>query len=74
LGVNRVDLGSRGFISSPLVTDIVDETMFLALQAAGLNSGDARHLMHALCNGCVRFVTTDPDFLNRRQAIEANYP
>ena len=74
LGFNSVDLGYRGFISSPLVTDIVDEAMFLGLQAAGLKSADARHLMYALCNGCVRFVTTDPDFLNRRQAIEANYP
>src|SRR5712692_6943934 len=74
LGFNSVDLGYRGFISSPLITDIVDEAMFLGLQAAGLKSADARHLMYALCNGCVRFVTTDPDFLNRRQAIEANYP
>ena len=74
LGFNSLDLGYRGFISSPLVTDIIDEAMFLELQAAGLKSADARHLMYALCNGCVRFLTTDPDFLNRRQAIEANYP
>jgi len=74
LGFNSVDLGYRGFISSPLMTDIVDEVMFAELRAAGLKSGDARHLMYALCNGCVRFVTTDPDFLNRRLAIEAAYP
>jgi hypothetical protein len=30
--------------------------------------------MYALCNGCARFVTTDPDFLARRSAIEAAYP
>ena len=74
LGFNSVDLGYRGFISSPLITDIVDEAMFAELRAVGLKSGDARHLMYALCNGCVCFVTTDPDFLNRRLAIEAAYP
>jgi hypothetical protein len=73
LGFNSVDLGYRGFISSPLITDIVDEPMFQGLQTAGLKSADARHLMYALCNGCVRFVTTDPDFLDRRSAIEAAY-
>ena len=35
LGVNSVDLGYRGFISSPLVTDIVDEEIFAGLQAEG---------------------------------------
>ncbi len=74
LGFNSIDLGYRGFISSPLVTDIVDEAMFARLQAEGLKDGDARHLMYALSNGCVRFVTTDPDFLDRRSAIEAAYP
>ncbi|MGH7354107.1 MAG: hypothetical protein ACRELS_05935 [Candidatus Rokuibacteriota bacterium] len=74
LGFNSVDLGHQGFISSPLVTDIVDEALFLNLQALGLKGSDARHLMYALCNGCVRFVTTDPDFLKRRSAIEAAYP
>ncbi len=73
LGVNSVDLGYRGFISSPLVTDIVDDEIFAGLQAEGLKSGDARHLMYALCNGCARFVTTDPDFLIRRSAIGATY-
>jgi hypothetical protein len=48
--------------------------MFSGLQAVGLKSADARHLMYALCNGCVRFVTTDPDFLDRLYAIEAAYP
>ena len=74
LGFRSVDLGYRGFISSPLITAIVDEAMFAELKTVGLKSGDARHLMYALCNGCVCFVTTDPDFLNRRSAIEAAYP
>ena len=74
LGFNSVDLGHYGFITSPLITDIVDETMYADLQAKGLKSADARHLMYALCNSCVRFVTTDPDFLNRCSAIESAYP
>jgi len=74
LGFNSVDLGYRGFISSPLVTDIVDEAMFLSLQAVGLKNADARHLMYALFNGCARFVTTDPDFLERRSLIEIAHP
>jgi predicted nucleic acid-binding protein len=74
LGFNSVDLGYRGFISSPIITDIVDEGMFAELKAIGLKSEDARHLMYALCNGCVRFITTDPDFLDRRSKIEAVYP
>jgi len=74
LGFNNVDLGYRGFISSPLVTDIVDEATFASLQGMGLKAGDARHLMYALFNNCVRFVTTDPDFLKRRAIIEAAHP
>jgi predicted nucleic acid-binding protein len=73
LGFNSVDLGHRGFISSPRITDIVDEEIFAKLRAVGLKSGDARHLMYALFNGCVRFVTTDLDFLNRRTTIGATY-
>jgi len=74
LGFNSVDLGYLGFISSPLITDIVDDDMFRWLQTAGLKTADARHLMYALCNDCVRFVTTDSDFLERRSDIEAAYP
>jgi hypothetical protein len=74
LDFNSVDLGQYGFIASPLITDIVDETMYTDLQSKGLKNADARHLMYALCNGGVRFVTTDPDFLDRCSAIEAAYP
>ncbi len=74
LGFNTLDYGYRGFIASPIVTDIVDEAIFAGLRALGLSNGDARHLMYALCNGCVRFVTTDTDFIDGRDAIEAAYP
>lgn len=74
LGFSTIDYGYRGFIASPLVTDIVDESIFANLKALGLGNADARHMMYALCNGCIRFVTTDPDFLARRARIEAAYP
>ncbi len=34
---------------------------------------DARHLMVAICNGFNRFVTTDPDFIDRHHQIEARF-
>ena len=74
LGFNTIDYGYRGFIASPLVTDIVDERTFAKLKDLGLKNTDARHVMYALHNGCVRFVTTDPHFLTRRNAIEGAYP
>jgi len=74
LGFNTIDLGYRGFIASPLVTDVTDDATFAHLRGIGLKQSDARHLMYALGNDCVRFVTTDPDFLTRRDAIEAMYP
>ena len=60
-----------GFITNPLVTDIVDDALFAALNAQGLRDAAARHLMYAVCNACDRFVTLDPDFLDRRDALEA---
>lgn len=62
-----------GFINSPLVTDIVDEKVFSELRALGLNKADPYHLMVALANGCDRFLTTDPDFLNIRSQIELSF-
>src|SRR5215468_5196539 len=48
LGFNSVDDGWRGFISYPLISDIVDDALFAALQANRLKAGDARHLMYAV--------------------------
>jgi hypothetical protein len=60
-----------GFISYPLVTDIVDEPLFLALKAAGLDDDlDARHLLYAIHNRCRWFVTLDHHFLDRKQQLE----
>ena len=63
-----------GWISSPLVTDIIDEPLYSDLLAAGLKSDDAKHLMYAVHNGYQRFVTLDRDFLKRRVELEKHCP
>jgi hypothetical protein len=75
LGFNNVDMGQRGFISSPLITDIVDEDVYARLQAAGLKEIDAKHVMCAITGKCDVFVTLDTrDLLPRRAAVEAACP
>lgn len=72
LGFNSVDQGRYGFISSPMVSDIVDEELFAKLIAAGLQDADAKHVMYAVANDCQVFVTLDTkDLLRRRSAVEA---
>jgi predicted nucleic acid-binding protein len=64
--------GPYGTIATnPIATDIVDEALFADLKSSGLDDSDARHLMYAVANACDRFVTLDPDFLDRRIALEA---
>jgi hypothetical protein len=52
-------------------TDIVDEALFADLKGIGLSDSDAKHLMYAFTNACDRFVTLDPDFLDRRASLDA---
>jgi hypothetical protein len=52
----------------------VDNGLFSDLKELGLDDADARHLMYASVNACVRFVTLDPHFLDRRSALEARCP
>jgi predicted nucleic acid-binding protein len=75
LGFNSVDMGRRGFINSPLITDIVDEEVFTKLKAVGLEDTDAKHVMCAIVGKCDVFVTLDTkDILPRRVAVEAACP
>ena len=75
VGFHSRDLGRQGFISSPIISDIVDEDLFAKLIAAGLQDADAKHVMHAVANNCQVFVTLDTcDLLPRRSAIEAVCP
>jgi predicted nucleic acid-binding protein len=74
LGFEVLD-GPLGTISTnPIVSDIVDEGIFADVTNLGLRTADARHFMYAAANNCQRFVTLDPDFLDRRALLEARYP
>ncbi len=59
LGFQSLDQGRYGFISSPMISDIVDEDLFAKLIAAGLKDADAKHVMYAVANDCQVFVTLD---------------
>jgi hypothetical protein len=48
----------------------VEGILFNELRRIGLKDGDARHLVNAARSACVRFVTLDPHFLNRRPELE----
>lgn len=75
LRFNTVDMGHRGFISSPVLSDIVDENVFKRLLSAGLEETDAKHLMCAIVGKCDVFVTLDTkDILPHRKAVEAACP
>jgi hypothetical protein len=60
--------------TTPIISEIVDDVLFKRLTEAGLKEADARHLMYAACNGCDRFVSTDPDFTERTLQLEALCP
>jgi hypothetical protein len=57
-----------------MLTEIVDAQLFDDLRKCGLRDGDARHFMYAFANACDRFVTLDPDFLDRRGLLEKRCP
>jgi hypothetical protein len=59
-----------GFVASPIVSDVVDLALLNDFRDIGLKEGDARHLMYAVHNRCDWFVTTDPDFIERRTRLE----
>jgi predicted nucleic acid-binding protein len=71
LGFNHLMDRCGTIAASPIITDIVDESLFRDLTNLGLAHSDAKHLMYAVKNACDRFVTLDPDFLDRRAALEA---
>jgi len=70
LGTSTVIDQYGGFITNPLVSDIIDENLFNQFKQIGLKDADARHLMYAVGSQCNRFVTLDPDFLDRRNDLE----
>jgi hypothetical protein len=72
LGFSNLDYGRRGFISSPIMTDIVDDDLHAKLRGAGVEEDDAMHVMYAVASKCEVFLTLDTrDILPIRSAIEA---
>jgi predicted nucleic acid-binding protein len=74
LGFRNIDGFHGTTVVNPMVTDVVDESLFAELKTAGLEDADARHLMYAVTNSCERFVTLDPDFLKRRTVLQGLCP
>lgn len=63
-----------GFISYPMLTEIVDGRLYADLLAYGLKADDAKHLMYAVHQGYERFLTCDGGILSRRSLIEQRCP
>ncbi len=74
LGFSSQDDQYRGFITSPLVTDIPDEKIWNGLKGLFNDKNDAHHLMYALHNKCEYFATTDPHFTEIRNEIKKIFP
>jgi hypothetical protein len=71
LGFHTQDLGYRGFISSPIMSD-VDDALMQKLRAIPLAENDARAVAFAASTDCDYFVTHDErDLLPHRIEIEA---
>ncbi len=76
LGFSHLDHGARGFIASPIMSDI-DDDIVAQLTVIGVGHNDARALAFAVgVNGkCDYFVTVDTkDLLGFRTQIEALLP
>ena len=71
LGFNHSRDHLGGFVTNPILTEIVDEQLFSVFRRAGLKPPDARHLMYAVTDGCQALVTLDRHFLNRRSELES---
>jgi hypothetical protein len=73
LGFNAQDLGRYGFISSPLMSDVLDPTIFAQLTAFGFKKSDSIHFVNAVSNKCAVFLTTDTRFMTYRSDLESHY-
>lgn len=62
-----------GFISYPIMTEILDEEVFFQLCQMGLERMDALHLVMAIFNKAEVFLTADPDFFKLREEIRNRF-
>jgi hypothetical protein len=63
-----------GYVCYPLISDVVDDTLYARLLAIGLKPNDAKHLMYAVKSDYDRFLTMDSDFTARRPALQSICP
>jgi hypothetical protein len=52
LGLHHQQDRLGGFVTWPMLTDVVDDALLSVFQTAGLGGADARHLMYAVHNRC----------------------
>jgi hypothetical protein len=76
LGFQAQDMGRRGFISSPLMSDVQDDALCQELEQRGLDRADAQHITQAVCNGCDVFLTRDRKTIIKphRAWLESRFP
>jgi hypothetical protein len=76
LGFHAHDMGSRGFISYPLMSDVQDDALCQELEQRGLDRADAQHITQAICNACDIFLTRDRKTIIKphRAWLEARFP
>ena len=72
-GFNIQDLGRYGFMSSPLLSEVLDPAMLAQLATLGFERSDSIHFINAVCNKCDVFLTTDPRFMQHRPELECLY-
>lgn len=76
LGFHTHDMGSRGFVSHPLMSDVQDDALCRELEQQGLDRADAQHITQAVCNACGVFLTRDRETIiePHRVWLEARFP
>lgn len=78
VGFHSQNLGHLGYITCPLVSDVVDESMFTALTALGFKKEgekrDARHFINAVHNRLDVLLTTDTLLMTLRSDLQTRYP
>lgn len=76
LGFQTNDMGRRGFIACPLMSDVQDDVLCEELVQRGLGRADAQHITQAVCNDCDVFLTRDRRTIidPHRAWLEARFP
>ena len=76
LGFNTVFDQYGGFVCSPMISDVQDESLREELMHRGLAQRDAEHVTQAICNDCDVFLTRDEKSIIKphRAWLEERFP